>query len=108
LNRARPTGPLFNSYNFGGYLMWAYPSERVFIDGRAFTVYSEDHLRELARVYEEPTPFTELEHPFGFRLCGHQTQGLGAGFARWLSAQPDWKVAYADDLAIVLSRTAAP
>lgn len=27
-------GNLFNSYNWGGYLIWAFPEQRVFIDGR--------------------------------------------------------------------------
>lgn len=31
----QPTGPLFNSYNWGGYLLWTLPEYPVFIDGRA-------------------------------------------------------------------------
>ena len=27
-------GKIFNYYNWGGYLIWRYPSEKVFIDGR--------------------------------------------------------------------------
>ncbi|MCS6883764.1 MAG: hypothetical protein NZU74_20800, partial [Chloroflexaceae bacterium] len=35
IRRERPPGPMFNSYNFGGYLMWAlYPEYPVFVDGR--------------------------------------------------------------------------
>jgi hypothetical protein len=34
LNRAKPTGPMFNSYNWGGYLMFAAPEYPVFVDGR--------------------------------------------------------------------------
>jgi hypothetical protein len=30
-----PGGRLFNSYNWGGYLLWALPEHPVFIDGRA-------------------------------------------------------------------------
>ncbi len=30
----RPEGPLFNSYNWGGYLDWALPDYPVFVDGR--------------------------------------------------------------------------
>src|SRR5205823_9243873 len=33
--RERPPGPIFNDYNWGGYLIWKlYPQYRVFIDGR--------------------------------------------------------------------------
>lgn len=31
----KPDGRMFNSYNFGGYLIWALPEYQVFIDGRA-------------------------------------------------------------------------
>jgi hypothetical protein len=31
----RPEGNLFNSYNFGGYCIWALPEYPVFVDGRA-------------------------------------------------------------------------
>jgi hypothetical protein len=31
----KPDGPLFNSYNWGGFLTWSLPEYPVFIDGRA-------------------------------------------------------------------------
>lgn len=34
-------GPMFNSYNWGGYLTWALPQQPVFIDGRADLYGSE-------------------------------------------------------------------
>jgi hypothetical protein len=34
LNEAKPSGPMFNSYNWGGYLMFAAPQYPVFVDGR--------------------------------------------------------------------------
>jgi hypothetical protein len=52
LQRHRPPGTMLNSYNFGGYLMWAYPREKVFIDSRAFMIYSEAHVRDLLHLYE--------------------------------------------------------
>ena len=35
IERAHLTGPLFNSYNWGGYLIWRLPNMPVSIDGRA-------------------------------------------------------------------------
>jgi hypothetical protein len=35
IQREKPEGRMFNSYNFGGYLIWALPEYPVFIDGRA-------------------------------------------------------------------------
>jgi hypothetical protein len=104
LRKTLPPGPMFNSYNFGGYLLWAYPQERVFIDGRAFTVYSESHFQDLLRVYERPDFFRELERRYDFRLAVLQRQGRGAPFLAWLRGQPDWQVAYEDPLAVVLTK----
>jgi hypothetical protein len=72
---------MLNSYNFGGYLMWAYPREKVFIDSRAFMIYSEAHVRDLLRLYEEPPFFRELERRWHFRLAVLQRAGRGAHFA---------------------------
>jgi hypothetical protein len=105
LQRHQPPGPMLNSYNFGGYLMWAYPREKVFIDSRAFMIYSEAHVRDLLRLYEEPPFFRELEQRWHFRLAVLQRAGRGALFAAWLRTQPDWQVIYEDDLAIILSKT---
>lgn len=104
LQRHQPPGPMLNSYNYGGYLMWTYPQEKVFIDGRAFMIYSEAHFRDLLRLYETPPFFRELERRWHFRLAVLQRTGRGAGFAAWLRAQPDWQVLYEDAIATVLSR----
>lgn len=104
LKQAHPPGPLFNSYNFGGYLLWAYPEERVFIDGRAFTVYSEEQIKELLSVYADPPRFAELQRRYGFRLAVLQRLGRGRHFLGWLRQQPGWRVAYEDKLAAVLVR----
>jgi hypothetical protein len=95
---------MLNSYNFGGYLMWAYPREKVFIDSRAFMIYSEAHFRDLLHLYETPPFFRELERRWHFRLAVLQRAGRGAGFATWLRAQPDWQVLYEDGTATVLCK----
>ncbi len=41
LRTNHPPGRLFNSYNWGGYLIWALPEYPVFIDGRA-DLYGND------------------------------------------------------------------
>src|SRR5262249_36572621 len=44
----RITQPIFNTYEFGGYLMWRlWPQQRVFIDGRAL---SERVFEDYARI----------------------------------------------------------
>ena len=41
----QPPGPLFNSYNWGGYLLWTLPEYPVFIDGRA-DMYDSDLIQQ--------------------------------------------------------------
>ena len=41
----QPEGRLFNSYNWGGYLLWTLPEYPVFIDGRA-DLYGDDILNQ--------------------------------------------------------------
>lgn len=44
-------GPVLNDYNWGGYLIWkAYPTYRVFIDGRA-DVYGDTFMNAFAATY---------------------------------------------------------
>ncbi|MGQ0603684.1 MAG: hypothetical protein ACT4QE_18540, partial [Anaerolineales bacterium] len=49
IRRERPLGPLFNSYNFGAYLMWALPEYPVYVDGRT-DLYDDAFLREYLSV----------------------------------------------------------
>jgi hypothetical protein len=79
LQRHQPPGPMLNSYNFGGYLMWAYPREKVFIDSRAFMIYSEAHFGISCASTKTPPFFRELEQRWHFRLAVLQRAGRGAG-----------------------------
>ena len=106
LRRAHPPGPMFNSYNFGGYLMLTFPEDKVFIDGRMYTVYSEEHIREFLALYDDPSRFRALQRRFGFRLAVVQRRGRGAGLLDWLKHEPGWRVVYEDPLAVVLTRDA--
>ncbi len=56
-----PSGPLFNSYNWGGYLTWALPQIPVFIDGRA-DLYGKDIISQWQEVVQgTPEGFAVLE-----------------------------------------------
>ncbi len=45
----RPQGEMFNSYNWGGYLIWALPEYRVYADGRT-DLYGDELLGEWLQV----------------------------------------------------------
>jgi hypothetical protein len=49
LRQSRPAGRLFNSYNWGAYLLWALPEYPVFVDGRT-DLYNDEVIGEWLRV----------------------------------------------------------
>jgi hypothetical protein len=51
IRQNNPQGNLFNSYNWGGYLIWRlYPEYQVFIDGRA-DIYGDSDMIRYAQLY---------------------------------------------------------
>lgn len=49
LKEDHPPGRLFNSYNWGGYILWALPEYPVFIDGRT-DLYSDEIIDQWLKV----------------------------------------------------------
>jgi hypothetical protein len=106
-------GPMFNTYELGGYLMWRlWPKERVFIDGRAL---SESVFNDYARILYNhsnadggPTG-QELLDRYGIQVIlmnGFEySEGLAYNLMLSLSgAQDKWKLAYSDPQAVVFMR----
>jgi hypothetical protein len=101
LDKNNLPGPIFNSYNYGGYLIWRlYPRYRVFIDGRA-DLYGDDFLNEFVEVYEvhvDPRPTLEQA---GIRTVIVEAD---SNMARFLNAQKDWSLVYQDRVAVIFTR----
>jgi len=101
--RSQPArGAIFNSYIFGGYLVYAQNVDRkVFIDGRA-------DLYERGGVYADYLQVSLLQpaalgilRNYGIRGCLIQK---GEPLAVLLSALSDWKSVYSDKVSILLVR----
>jgi hypothetical protein len=99
-------GPMFNAYNFGGYLVWATgPERKVFIDGRG-------ELYEPAGVFPDYMHITLLKpgaldvlRSYGIRSCLlERDQPL----ATVLSARADWQKVYSDRTSVIFVRENAP
>jgi hypothetical protein len=101
LKEARPPGPLFNDYGWGGYLIWRlYPDYRVGIDGRA-AVYGPRRFAEYAEVADLRPRWRETLDASGARLALISTK---SPLAIALRAAPDWQVLYEDRLSVVFAR----
>lgn len=98
----RPGGLMYNSYNWGGYLIWRlWPDYPVYVDGRA-DVYGDEFLREYLKI-------ALAEPGFESKLAGH-----GVGFvvveadsvlSPVLAISEQWAVAYRDMQAVIYVRS---
>lgn len=95
----RPPGPLFNSYNWGGYLTWALPEYPVFIDGRA-DLYGEDLIGQWWEVVNAGPGYREILDRWGVRLVLLEPDHP---VVQRLPAE-GWRVLYRDQMAVVLGR----
>ena len=111
------TGPLFNTYEYGGYLTWRlWPQERVFIDGRAL---SESVFMDYARIlYNHDSSggksAEELLDGYGVQAMVMNSFEYSNGLVYLLApaladpAQTDWKLVYSDAQAMVFMRHPPP
>jgi hypothetical protein len=104
LNTAQPPGPMFNSYNWGGYLLFARPDEPVFVDGRT-DLYRDAFLTDdYLNTATGRDGWRETLDAYGIRLVVVET---GSGLARALRDEPGWSLDYTDKQAVVFTREAA-
>ena len=100
--------PIFNTYEYGGYLIWRlWPRHRVFIDGRAL---NESVYRDYARILGDSAPGERL------RLLDHYRIGAvvanaweyTTGVVYPLVLETGWPLVYEDAQALVFLRHPPP
>jgi hypothetical protein len=95
-----PAGPIFNHYDWGGYLIWnLYPSTRVFIDGRT-DLYGEPLLHDFADLYQFHGPWQEILQRWRIQTV---IVPPDSALATGLRSAPGWTVSYQDSQAIILT-----
>ncbi len=105
LNALGPPERLLNQYNWGGYLMLHAPAAKLWIDGRANTLYDDD-------IFVEYQLFLAGERRAAPRLARYRADAAilpPGGFARMLTSLPDpWVEIYNDGEALVLVPPRSP
>jgi hypothetical protein len=111
------TGRIFNTYEYGGYLIWAlWPQQRVFIDGRAL---SESVFADYGRIlhYADNSngkSARELLDQYGIDVIVMNTFEYTSGVAYALAPalaeaeDPTWQLVYADASAVIFMRNPPP
>ena len=94
-------GPLFNSYDYGGYLIAYLPEQKVFIDGRGDLYEIAGAFADYFQVADlKPAAFSILKS-YGIKTC---VLNRAEPLAVVLVNHPDWKRVYSDDVSVILVR----
>lgn len=96
-------GPLFNSYNFGGYLIYHLPDEPVFVDGRT-DLYGDEFLQRQLQASFGSEGWRETLDEYGIQLVMMEPV---SGLTRQLRAEPGWILEYEDERAVIFAREAS-
>ena len=97
IRQHHPAGPLFNSYNWGGYVLWAlYPDYPSFVDGRT-DLFDDEILQEYLSSWRGDPGYRASFDRWGIGIVLIEPD---APLARVL---PDegWQSVYADNMAVV-------
>ncbi|MCX7609248.1 MAG: hypothetical protein N2049_08545, partial [Anaerolineales bacterium] len=101
ISENRPKGQLYNTYGWGGYLIWKlYPDYPVYIDGRA-DVYGDEFIYEYLRLYAAlPGWETKLEKA-NVHLALIEPE---SGLAYAMRQSDAWQLVYEDSLSVLFVR----
>ncbi|HEX3000512.1 MAG TPA: hypothetical protein VHR86_09790 [Armatimonadota bacterium] len=102
--RYHPAKRMYNSYCWGGYLIWElYPAGRVFIDGRA-DAYPEQIFRDYLAVERLQPGWQSILQRYGIDTVVYTR---GSALCAALRVEPGWKLVYADAVAEIYRRAPA-
>lgn len=100
LQEAQPHGLLFNSYNWGGYLIWRLPQYPVFVDGRT-DLYDDELLREYLAIYTAGQGWQEKLEAHDVRLVLVERD---SPLAWEMDRDEEWERVYHDAIASIFVR----
>lgn len=92
--------PLFNAFEWGGFLTWYLPEYPVAIDSR-LELYGDDFIVQYSKMMNAEIPYTEFPALANARTILLPRASI---MAQALATLPAYKVAYSDDVATVLTR----
>jgi hypothetical protein len=101
INRSGLFGRMLNEYVYGGYLIWAAPQRKVFIDGRADMYEPAGVLADYAKFMSMNGDPQSILDKYRIDLC---LLAPDNPMSRVLPLLPGWKKVYSDKQATVFAR----
>jgi hypothetical protein len=103
LKRSGLSGRLLNDYTFGGYLIWAAPEKKVFIDGRGDIFESAGVFADYCKLMSLSEDPKLLLEKYRIEVCLlPQHQGISQ-----VLPLLGWRKIYSDKMSVVFARSAA-
>jgi hypothetical protein len=101
IKRSGLSGRMLNEYVYGGYLIWAAPEQKVFIDGRADVYEPAGVLSEYGNWKTLQADPRAVLDKYQIGLCLLPSQ---SAMTHVLPLLPRWKMIYSDEMAAVFAR----
>jgi len=99
--KERPAQPIYNEYEWGGYLIWRlYPEYRVNMDGRA-DVYGDALMEEFLAIHDGETNWRELLKKQGTRTVLVKPD---VPLASLLRQDTEWQKIFEDERSVIFVR----
>lgn len=99
LKMRMPAGHLFNSYNWGAYLLWELPEYPVFVDGRT-DLYNDEVLEQWLKVVQLRDGWEDVIERWQIGVILMEREWNVAKFLQ----QNGWCKSYQDEIALVLEK----
>lgn len=98
LNREGIDGRIFNSYSFGGYIIWHSPDRKVFVDGRGHHyLYSPEFLSTYRKIVDKADDWKSAEQLWGFDCAILDYDLISRRFPLHLNENRNWALVYWDN-----------
>jgi hypothetical protein len=92
--------PLFNAFEWGGFLTWYLPEYPVAIDGRT-NLYGDEFMVQYSKLMNADVPYKAFPPANDARTLLLQSDSI---IGEAMSTLPGFKVAYSDKVAVVLTK----
>jgi len=104
------TGPktIFNYFDWGGYIIWTLPEDKIFLDGRGTATWrrsiSKTLLEEYFDIVYQPGGIEKLNAEPARYVLLPDAPTEPQELKNELDASPDWKRIYSDDVSVIWKR----